>query len=369
MSTNFLRIVISGGHTGGHFFPAVTFARSFKKSHPEAEIEVLLGRIPAFAQSLASEANFQVRCIKIPPFPKFFSLKMISFLLRYPIAYIETFVYLAKLKPSLVVGFGSYASVPSVLCAAVLRIPTLLHEQNRMAGQANRFLSLFVNQVAVSFPETERIPAIRKTVWSGYPLRDEFLNLTPAQLNQKGRAPFKILVFGGSQGARRLNDVLIGTIERLGAEEKKDLAVKHIAGVQDLERIQLSYQRLGVPAEVSAFSHHIAEDYESSDLIISRSGAGTVFELIAAARPAILVPYPHAYAHQKLNADYLSKRNAAVVIDEEHLSEDVLAAAILDLKHNVSKRQELINGLKGLRQSDAAQNLVRFAWELACRKN
>jgi len=364
-----LQIVISSGPTGGHFFPAISFAKGFKKTYSQAEVHILLGRIPVFAKTLMSENDFQSHFIEIPSFPKFFSFKMVFFLLKYPLAYIQTFVYLWNLKPSLVVGFGSYASVPSILCAAILRIPTLLHEQNFMAGRANRFLSCLTDRAAISFPGTRGIAFKSKIVLTGYPLREEFLNLIQNDTVRQTKKTFNILVFGGSQGARRLNQVFLEAMERLGAEEKKEFAVKHIVGSEDLNRIKLLYERFGVHADVSAFSHHIAEDYQSADLIISRSGAGTVFELIATGRPAILVPYPHAHAHQKRNADFLSERHAAIIILEENLSSEVLANTILDLRHHPAKRAELAVHLKPLHKPNATQELVCLAWELICTKN
>lgn len=361
------KIVISGGHTGGHFFPAISFAKGFKQVHSEVEIHILLGCVPIFAKTLITDNHFKSHLIEIPPFPKIFSLKLIAFLLKYFPVYFRTFVYLWNLKPSLVVGFGSYASVPSVLCASVLGIPILLHEQNYMAGRANRLLSYCVNRVAVSFPETKGIKE-NKLVLTGYPLREEFLNLVEGPY-QATKDRFEILVFGGSQGARKLNDLFLFIIERLSAEEKKEIAVKHIAGIEDLNRIKLQYERLGIQAEVIAFSDHIEEDYRSADLIISRSGAGTVFELIAAGRPAILVPYPHAYAHQKLNAEYLSKRGAAVIIPEEKLTAEVLTDTVLNLKNNPDQRTNLIHHLKQLYKPNATENLVQLAWELSCIKN
>ena len=214
-----LKVVISGGHTGGHFFPVISFAKCFKQTHPEAEIHILLGRVPTFAKVLIADNHFKSHLIEIPLFPKIFSLKLISFLLKYIPVYFRTFIYLWNLKPSLVVGFGSYASVPSVLCASVLRIPTLLHEQNFMAGRANRLLAYCVNAVAVSFPETRGIGK-NKIVLTGYPLRKEFLDLAQDSYCAT-QDRFEILVFGGSQGARKLNEIFLQTIERLNAEEKK----------------------------------------------------------------------------------------------------------------------------------------------------
>jgi len=360
-----VRILIATGHTGGHYFPAVTFARGFKKTYPQAEVHLLLGRMPTFAKNLVSSGELYQHLIKIPSFSEFFSFKIIFFLLKYCFAYVQTLNYIWNLKPSLVVGFGSYASVPSLLCAVMLRRPTLLHEQNVMAGRANRLLSYCVDRLAISFPETQGISPKRKIVFTGYPLREEFLDVLQYQVKNS----FKILVFGGSQGARQLNHLFLEALGRLQAEEKKGLAVKHIVGVEDLNQIRLLYEQSDVQAEVEAFSENIVEDYRSADLIISRSGAGTVFELIATGRPAVLVPYPHAYAHQRLNADFLSKRQAAILILEENLSADVLADTVLNLKHNPNQRTQLATHLKQLGQSNATQNLVQLAWELLCKKN
>lgn len=364
-----LVILIATGHTGGHYFPAVTFARGFKKAHPQAEIHLLLGRMPAFIKHLVSNDGLHRRLIKIPSFSEFFSFKIIFFLLKYSLSYVQTFKYIWNLKPSLVVGFGSYASVPSLLCAAMLKRPTLLHEQNAMAGRANRLLSYCVDRIAVSFSETQGIGPKHKIVFTGYPLREEFLSAHEYVPESQVKNSFNILVFGGSQGARQLNRLFLEALGRLRAEEKKGLAVKHIVGVEDVHQIRLLYEQSNVQAEVRAFSESIVEDYQSADLIISRSGAGTVFELIATGRPAVLVPYPHAYAHQRLNADFLSKRQAAVLISEDNLSADILAATILNLKRNPIYRTQLAIHLKQLSQSNVTENLVQLAWELVCKKN
>ncbi len=364
-----IRIVISGGHSGGHFFPAFSFAQKLKTAHPEAKIHFLFARFPDFAGPLLSDAGFHRQLIEIPPVPKFFSLKMISFLLQYIFVYIQTFLFILNLEPSLVVGFGSYASIPSVLCASMLRIPILLHEQNLSAGRASRFLSFFANRVGVSFPETRGIVQTRKVFISGYPLREDFLSAFQSPEQQNRQKPFTILIFGGSQGARRLNGIFLEVITQLNAEELKELAVKHIVGNDNIDRIREIYSKLNVKAEVDFFSYKIGEDYRAADLIISRSGAGTVFELIAAGRPAILIPYPHAYAHQKLNAEFLSAHDAAEVLHEEDLTAHTLSETILNLRHNKKRREEIVLHLKQLNQPNSSEHLVEEAWELICKKN
>lgn len=363
-----MQVLISTGCTGGHLFPAVSFAQSFKKTHPEVKLHLLLSRLPDFAKDLTQLDAFQIHVIQMLPRPKIFSFRMFSFLLRYAVVYIETGFLLFKLKPVLVIGFGSYASVPSIFGSFIMGIPTLLHEQNRMAGKANRWLSYGARKIAVSFPETYGIGSKHKIVFTGFPLRSDFLALMKDHQAADNSA-FKILVFGGSQGSRRLNEIFLQAIKRFDAEELKQLAVKHIVGSEDLDRIQGAYHEQQLTAEVSSFSYNIAKDYRSADLIISRSGAGTVFELIEAAKPAILVPYPHASFHQKMNAEYLSKQGAAILVLEENLTADLLVGMIRDLKRNAQKRLALTNRLKTLSQPDAVGRLVDLTWELMCKNN
>lgn len=365
-----LRILICTGHTGGHFFPAVSCAEAFQAQRPGAEVHFLLSRMPAFAEQAAKDCPFHYHLIPFSPPPSFFSFKMFSFLLEYARAFWKTAFLILKLKPHLVVGFGSYSSVPGVLCASGFGIPVLLHEQNASFGRANRFLAFWASRVATSFPETHGKVAGRKVFCSGYPLRSSFLD-QPSQV-VSGRTfekPFTVLVFGGSQGAKRLNQVFLESLEDFSTEEKAGFAVIHIVGNDNAQEIVKTYQKLGIAADVSGFSVRISEYYRRADLVVSRAGAGTIFELAAIGRSAILIPYRYAYAHQKVNAEYLSTRQSARAIDDFDLSPQILLKAIRELRKDVGQRTKLAQNIRSISRPEASRILAQAGWELACVKN
>ena len=365
-----VRILICTGHTGGHFFPAVSFAETFQSIHSETEIHILMSRMPQFAERFQQEHPFKFHIISLTPPPSFFSFKMLIFLLQCISVFCRTFFLLIRTKPALVVGFGSYGSAPGVLCAAILRIPVLLHEQNASAGRANQFLAMWADQIAISFPETQGRFPHKKIFWSGYPLRPSFLKGIDKIHNEAlAKNKFTILVFGGSQGAKRISDIFLKALGALSAVERSRLAVIHNVGSGDLQEIEQAYQDLGIAADVRTFSYQIVEQYKRADLVVSRAGAGTIFELAALGRAAILIPYPHAYAHQKLNAADLIRRDSAQVIYDEELSADKLRETMLSLKDNLSRRRQLAENIKRLAKKDANEALVRAGWKLICEKN
>ncbi len=365
-----VRILICTGHTGGHFFPAASFAEAFKKSHPETEIHMLINRMAEFSECFRAEHSFHFHIIPLLPLPPFFSFKMLLFLLQCIAAFYRTFFVFVKIKPALVVGFGSFSSVPGILWAAFFRKPILLHEQNAAIGRANQFLSRWANQIAVSFPETQGKFSRSKVFWSGYPLRSSFLHdLRETQNEQAGQKPFTILVFGGSQGAKRLNHTFLEALKVVNAEERSCFAVIHNVGKDDLQGIKQRYQELGIVADVCTFSYQIAEQYKRADLVLARAGAGTIFELAAVGRAAVLMPYPHAYAHQKLNANYLVSRNAARVINDDSLSASTLRNVIFELKAKPDQRNQLGRNIQHLAKREANRILVEAGWKLICEKN
>ena len=364
-----LRILVCTGHTGGHFFPAASFAEAFLAEHPEAEVHLLISRATSLAQAYVSRPRFHIHVIPCSAIPSFFSFKMVLFLLEYGVAFWKTLLLFWRLKPKLVIGFGSYGSVPGVLCGVLFQVPILLHEQNAVAGRANRFLASFAHRMATSFPETRGISS-PKVFWTGYPLRSSFWEAVHANPERKElRNSFTVLVVGGSQGAKRLNEAFLGFFRSLKSEERADFAVIHITGSRDFESVKAAYEQLGGKAQVFDFSHHMAELYREADLVISRAGAGTIFELAALGKAAVLVPYPHAYAHQRQNAAYLVEQQAAWMIEEKDLSGDILREAVITLYRDPKRKQIFETNIKRLANREAGHLLTENTWSLMCEKN
>jgi UDP-N-acetylglucosamine--N-acetylmuramyl-(pentapeptide) pyrophosphoryl-undecaprenol N-acetylglucosamine transferase len=363
------RVLICAGHTGGHFFPAVSYAEACLAMYPDIEINLLLNRMPSFAQSYMRDPRLHLHVIPISVPPYFFSFKMILFLLEYGHAIFKTLLLFFKIRPKLVVGFGSYGSVSGVLCGVFFRIPILLHEQNAVAGRANRWLAFFAHRVATSFPETDGIPR-NKILWTGFPLRPVFCEEVNHHLqDKKDQKSFTILILGGSQGAKRLNEVALEFFKSLTSEERAHFAVIHIVGSLTKESVQNAYEQLNLGAQVFDFSHQIAKYYKEADLVVSRAGAGTIFELAALGKASILIPYPYAYGHQKQNALCLAAKKAALMIEEEILSPHSLYEAVMSLYRDPKRREMFEANVKQFANREAAQALAENTWSLMCKKN
>lgn len=359
-----VRILIATGATGGHLFPALSLAEAIGANHPEAEIHLVLNRTADFARQALSGLQIHVHAIPFRPPHALFSFSVLQILIEYVKAFWNITGLLNFLKPKVIIGFGSFGAVPAVLCGACFGIPIVLHEQNARAGRANRFLSYWADVIAVSFPETLGLPA-RKIICTGFPVRAPFLSVAlSGECLKQGGEEFTVLVFGGSQGARRLNAVFLEALALFRPEEKVRFAVIHITGSDDSETVQKTYRDLGVSAQVLSFSREIEKAFVRADLVISRAGAGTIFELATVGRAAILIPYPFAYAHQEANAEYLARRGWVRALGERELNSERLYQHICDLRTNVNLRREMENGIRGFACPDAAARLMETAWKL-----
>ncbi len=359
------KVLIATGITGGHFFPAVRFAEKYLEEHPDSEITFVLGRTVSTVVVSKYLGRFQVKHIPVDPFPVSFSFKLLSFLINYPRSLFRTWSFLKELKPTVLVSFGSYSSFPSVLAAWVSGIPIVVHEQNKISGWANRASAVFARFVAVSFPDTlGHLPA-RKVRYLGYPLRSEIRRSVALNSGKDIGGKSRILVLGGSQGSQRLNQAVLEFFSSLSSEEKKRFAVIHIAGDKELESVKNRYVALHIENEVSAFSEQIGELYRRSTLVIARAGAGTIFELAAFGLPGILIPYPHAYAHQSLNARCLYKSRACLMIEEKELNAERLKLEVTTLLSDQNFYQMLSNNVKRFDVLDSEKNLVNLVKEAA----
>jgi UDP-N-acetylglucosamine--N-acetylmuramyl-(pentapeptide) pyrophosphoryl-undecaprenol N-acetylglucosamine transferase len=298
-----------------------------------------------------------------------FNLKGILFLLRFVRACLKSLLLVGWLRPRLVVGFGSFASVPGVLAGSVLQTRTLLHEQNLVLGEANQFLMPWADRIATSFEETAQWCPQDKVIWSGFPLRASFMNVQKAPEDRALDQKFTILVFGGSQGAQRLNRAVLEAMRSLPSEERAKLAVIHIVGNDRRSDIQKAYERLDMKPSVLEFTDRISGLIQSTDIVISRAGAGTIFELAAAGKAAILVPYPYGRVHQDVQAQFLAERGACRVITDNESTSVVLAHEIRDLQTKYGTREKIEASVRQFFKEDANQILTDVSWGLQCQNN
>ena len=316
-------IVIAGGGTGGHVFPGLAVAAELRRRDPSGEI-LFLGSEKGLETRLVPAAGFALRTLRLGGLAgKTASAAALS-AWRATLAVVRCLGMFLRRRPAAVVGVGGFASGPAVLAALLLRVPTLIHEQNATPGLTNRWLAPFVDEIAVSFPGTETVLRGRGAV-TGNPIRAEFFAIPPYA---GPGARLRVLIFGGSRGARALNQAAAAALARL-APAKQRLAIVHQTGEADLAATRDAYARSGLEATVLPFLDDMPARLAAADLVICRSGAGTVFELAAAGRASILVPYPLAAGrHQEKNARWMAAAGAAEVVLNQDLTGERLATLI-----------------------------------------
>lgn len=328
-----LRIVMAGGGTGGHLFPAIAIAEAFHEKNPLNDVLfVSTGR--AFEKEVLAEHGFRLACITAEGIKGKGIRHQLRALVMLPKGVMESLKILSDFVPDMVVGVGSYASGPLILAAWILRIPIVLHEQNIQPGITNRILFPLASRVHVSFPNTRfriRSPKIRFT---GNPVRKKIRECAvrsnaAALAGHSPRRKFSVAVIGGSQGAHAIN---LAVVQALALLPENDIHFIHQTGQSDLQMVQEAYLRYGGSSTVRPFFKDMTDCYQQADMMICRSGATTVAEIMAIGKPAIFIPFPHAADnHQVLNADRLVQSQAAEMILESELTGSALAKRILFL--------------------------------------
>lgn len=352
------KVIICGGGTGGHLFPALALGRKLKEKNPDIKITFVGGNRKLEKELMQYyEADFIP--LKIEGL-KGMGLKMIKALFILPFSFLKSFSILKRLKPHLVIGAGGYSSGPIVMLAAWLKIPTLIMEQNRHPGFTNRTLLRWANTAAVAF-ENSLKEFKGKGIYTGNPVRDEFYNLKAKSRNSK----LSILIFGGSQGSHFLNQGIINMLSYL-MKDKHSLVISHQTGEKDYEWVKNSYDACGLKnVTVAPFFHNMAEYYQKSDLIICRAGAMTLSELIAAQKASLLVPFAAAADnHQTLNARELENIKGAEIILEEEFSPGPLAGKIRSFIFNKEKINLMEKNLSQLKIENSAERISDLCFEL-----
>jgi len=315
-----MKLVIAGGGTGGHLFPGVALASEFRRLGADVEV-VFIGAdrgletkvIPALGYELVT---LPVRGVVGHGF--FVGIARGAVLVA---ACFKALWILGRLKPDLVIGVGGYASVPAVLAAAARGLPRSILEQNVSPGRANRVLARFVQRIYQGFASRSEVFPGEKTRITGNPIRPEVL---PAEGLTRPPGRKTLLILGGSQGALQINELVQDVVGRL-KNEFPDLTVIHQTGHAHEETVREGYRKAGVDVDVVPFITGMADAYGRADLCLSRAGAMAVSELTASGLPAVLIPFPHAAGgHQGLNARWMEERGAAVVIEPDEVTPDLL---------------------------------------------
>jgi UDP-N-acetylglucosamine--N-acetylmuramyl-(pentapeptide) pyrophosphoryl-undecaprenol N-acetylglucosamine transferase len=273
------------------------------------------------------------------------------------------------LRPVAVVGFGGYPTLPPVMAAWLLRIPRIVHEQNAVLGRANRLLAARASAIATGYPDILAAkPALAiKAVHTGNPVRAAVREAVARAYEEPAETKtFRLLVFGGSQGARVMSEIVPGAIERSAAALRARIRVVQQCRTEDLEEVRAIYARLGVPAELAAFFDDLPERIAASHLVIARSGASTVAELAAIGRPSILVPLPHALDQDQLaNATVLVAAGGALLIRQDGLSAERLAQELSQLAEKPAMLAGMAAAARAAGRADAAERLADLVVRVA----
>ena len=361
-----MKIVLAGGGTGGHLFPGIAMAEELKRTDASAEV-IFIGTEQGIEASVVPKEGYDIRYLRAEGIVGRSLLKKVRAGIRTMFSVYDSYKMLKELRPDAVVGLGGYASFAPAVAGSLLSIPTVIMEQNSVPGLANRVLGRIADIVCVTYHESISSFPKNKTYITGNPVRQKILNAGREQAYQLfglERGKFTVFVFGGSLGARKINNAVCGAFSYLN-DMKEKIQFLHQTGKSDYEAVRETYRKWGIRGTVAAFIHQMPEGYAVADLVISRAGATTLAELTAVGRAAILIPYPFAAAnHQEVNAQRLSEMGAARVILDHELDSETLARNLRDLYDNAGIRAEMERSSRSLGRPDAAQKVVEIVMAL-----
>jgi len=319
-----MKVIIAGGGTGGHVFPAISVAEEILKRSSTNDV-LFVGTKKGLENELLSKREYNMRHIRAEGIKGRGLTKGIRAAFSALSGTLDSVSLIREYRPDIVLGVGGYVSGPMVLAASLQRVPTAICEQNAFPGLTNRMLGKFSDRIFATFEESSRFFPRSKMVVTGNPIREELLTFKGGP---SGGDSITVLIFGGSQGARTLNTVVPEVLGRLGRD---DISVIHQTGTPDLDSVNAAYRRQGIKARVHAFIEDMAGVYAEADIVIGRSGAGTVAEITALGKPSLLIPYPYAANnHQMENAKVLERHGAAVVIEDREATAENMLEALTD---------------------------------------
>ncbi|WP_432696308.1 undecaprenyldiphospho-muramoylpentapeptide beta-N-acetylglucosaminyltransferase [Marinobacterium sp. YM272] len=352
------RVLIMAGGTGGHVFPALATADALQRQGIEVE---WLGTAAGIEAEVVPKAGIKLHCIDVKGFRGKGRLKQLLAPFGLMHALWQALGVVNRVKPDAVLGMGGFASGPGGLIAWLRRKPLVIHEQNAVAGTTNRILSHFATRVLQAFPGAYKGEDRGAVV--GNPVRGPILDVEAPEARYRERSgPLRLLIVGGSLGAKPINDLLPGAIASLPEAERPE--IWHQSGKRNIAELSEAYEQAAVEARVVPFIERMDEAYAWADLVLCRAGALTVSELAIAGVPSILVPLPHAIDdHQTANAGFLSDTGAGVRIRQSDLS----AQRLIELLRQLNDRNELLKmarAARALARPESSQEVARVCVEV-----
>jgi UDP-N-acetylglucosamine--N-acetylmuramyl-(pentapeptide) pyrophosphoryl-undecaprenol N-acetylglucosamine transferase len=354
-----MRVIIAAGGTGGHIFPGVAIAREFKRRDPSTEI-LFVGTARGLESRIVPREGFDLELINVGALKGVRVFERVKSLAGLPPSFVAALRILRRFRPNVVIGVGGYSSGPALLMASFSRIPTMVVEPNAMPGFTNRVLARFVNAAALSFADAQKYFGKRGVV-TGNPVRLDFARLPKKARGEK----LSVLIFGGSQGARAINQAMIAALPLL-APRKSRLDITHQTGETDFEGTRRAYVEAGFDdAVVKPFIHDMADQFARADVLMCRSGATTVAEVAAAGKAAIFIPFPFATDdHQRRNAEAFERVGAGRMILQKDLTPARLAGEINRLMEQPDEIDRMEEASRGLGRIDSTERAVDLAMSL-----
>ena len=346
-----MRLLIAGGGTGGHLFPALAVAKALQAEAPGSSI-LFVGAAQGIEAQILPNTDFPVRFISARGMRRTGLANIARAAIELPIGIMQSFSIIREFRPDVILGVGGYASGPTLAVAVMLRVATAIQEQNSVMGTTNRILYRFVDRIFTSWEETDPAPPSEKTILAGNPVREDLFEA--AEVDKTGET-FNVLIFGGSGGARSINVAMTADLSLLGPLARR-IRVIHQVGAAGIDEIKRAYTDAGIEADVREFIYEMGSAYRWADLVVSRSGASTLAEITALGKPAIVTPYPYAIGdHQARNARVLESRGAVRVIRDQDLKNGALISEIRNLAENPAILKNMAENSRRLGRPDAAR--------------
>lgn len=349
-----MRIIVTGGGTGGHIFPALEIVKEIKQQYPACEV-VFAGNKNSLEEKMATERQIPFFGLATQKVVGQSAIKKLLALVALGKATAQCLWFLAQKRPQAVIGVGGYVSAPMVLASFCLGIKRYIAEQNVSPGLANKYLAKLATKVFISFKRSASYFPAAKTIFTGNPVRKEFFT-TPRPAPHDG---LNILITGGSMGARSLNTAVPQALQAI-LHQCPNIRVTHQTGQAMVLEVANTYKNLGIIASVTPFITDMPKAFAEHDVLISRAGATVIAEIMASGTPSILIPYPFALGHQKANALALVDTHAAMMVLEEPNWASRLASAIKNLYSDKSLLHGMATKAKSMGSPHAASAIVNI---------
>ena len=370
-----MKILFTGGGTGGHILPIIALTREMRIETKNISLEFLyMGPKDEFSEMLLSQEGIKTYHIlsgkfRRHEFFKFLPQNLLDILVKIPIGIVQAFFRIFVLSPDIIFSKGGYGSIPTAIAGWILRVPIILHESDVIPGMANRIIARFASEIFVSFPNTKEFPK-NKVLVVGNPIRKEILTGSKEEakrlFNLQGTKPV-LLLLGGSQGAQRVNDMLLVILD----EALKEYEIIHQTGEKNFSQVKAEADVV-IAKERKPFYHPIAflketelrHAYAASDLIISRAGSGSVFEIAALGKPSILIPLPEAAQnHQIENAYAYQRTGACIVLEKNNLTPHFFLERVQSLFANKAELEKMAQAAKNFAKPKAGKIIGGYITE------